>query len=88
MICENEYILKVIIHHTAILKNSSFRHFYCIKQKKFLNVLITRIAPQVKHFLVQEHRKYIASNLNEITKYDHVGFFENDIGFSINNLRY
>lgn len=88
IICESGYIIKLIIHHTDILNNSSFQHFYCFNRNYFVDVIFIRISSNITHLLVKEHRKYITNNLNEIKKYHHVGFFENDIGFSLANLRY
>lgn len=88
IICESGYVIKIIIHHTNILKNSSFNNFYCFKQDRYINIVFIRISSLVKHFLVKEHRKYILDNINEIKNYDHIGFFENDIGFTLSNLKY
>lgn len=87
-ICESGYILRIIIHHTDILKNSSFKHFYCFEINNFIDIEFIKIVSSVNHYLVKEHRKYIIQYLNEVMEYDHIGFLENDIGFSLSNLKY
>lgn len=86
--CEYGYDIKIIIHHTDIFLNSSFNSFYCLNQAKYINLLLIKISADVKHYLPKEHRRYIANNNKEIRKYNHIGYFENDIEFSIANFKY
>lgn len=88
LICENGYDLKIIIHHTEILNNSSLNNFYCFTQDKYIDIVFIKVSLHVKHYLVKEHRKYMLDNINDIKMYNHIGFFENDIGFSLANFKY
>lgn len=88
LICESGYTVKIIVHHTDILKNSSFNNFYCFNKQGFVDVIFIKLQRQIGYHLVKEHRKYIFENIKEIKKYDHIGYFENDMGFNLANLRY
>lgn len=87
-ICESGYIIKTIIHHTDIINESYFQNFFCFSQNKSLDIVLIKRPSQVGHFLAKQHRIYIHENIKEIQKYDHVGYFENDMDFTIYNLNY
>lgn len=88
LICESGYEIKIVVHHTHILKNSSFKSFYCFNIKGYIDINYIKISPMVKDYLTKEHRKYIIENLKEIKKYDHIGYFEDDMGFNLAHLKY
>lgn len=59
LICESGYKIKIVVHHTHILKNSSFKSFYCFNIKGYIDINYIKISPMVKDYLTKEHRKYI-----------------------------
>lgn len=87
-ICEDGYIIKIVIHHTNILNNSNFKNFYCYTQNKNLEIQLIMLNTKVGNFLTQQHRIYINQNKKTIKYYDHIGYFENDIHFTLTNLKY
>lgn len=87
-LCENGYVIKIIIHHTNIDNGSYIRRFFCFKIKKYLDIKLIKISSHLGFYLTMQHRIYIKHNIHEITKYDHIGYFENDMDFTLSNLKY